>query len=140
MASFLSSEIAKKYLSNVEPKNHFKLHQGSSIHNLSELSEALDVMDQNSFDHHVYKGRNDFAVWINDVIGDQRLAKEVGSLKLRTHIRNVINRRIVELEALSKGYMPIVEDKSGVRNFLLGLFIGAVLVAVGAYLYFRKFL
>jgi hypothetical protein len=140
MASFLSSETAKKYLSNAESRKHFKLHLGSNIRSLSELSEALDVMDQASYDHHVHNGVNDFSVWISDVIGDDRLAKEVAKLKLRTHIRNAINKRIVELEALSKGYMPAVEDKKGLKNFFLGFMVGAILVAVGAYLYFRRLL
>ena len=48
---------------------------GRVISNLIELQQALGDMADEVFVHHVTKEKNDFADWIENVLGDVELAK-----------------------------------------------------------------
>lgn len=122
---YLSSEYAKKLLSNVDAHHHFHVHTGSGLKNLYELSEALEIMDEATFKHHVNKEKNDFANWIRDVIGDLKLAEEIVNYYDKKRISNSVKNRIKELE-LSIAEQPHVRAafKIGIYDFIMGLVIG----------------
>lgn len=71
--------------------------------NLSDFKEAVKKVDVKSLEFHVPRG--DMEKWIRDVLGDERLAKEIEGLKwfrlsgepLRTRILKAIDARIKEL-------------------------------------------
>ncbi|OIO63655.1 hypothetical protein COT48_06245 [Candidatus Woesearchaeota archaeon CG08_land_8_20_14_0_20_47_9] len=91
-------------LSDVPPGQHFNIHMGSSIRNIRELAEAIDIMDERSFKHHMRDDKNDFATWVKDVIGDFELAAEMQRINTREGLVNAIKRRILDLaEAESSG-------------------------------------
>jgi hypothetical protein len=71
---------AAKILSDVPAEKCFWANNGWIIKNLKELPIALENMSDETFVYHVNKGKNDFAKWIDDVIGDKELAKGIGKI------------------------------------------------------------
>lgn len=122
---YLSSEYARKILSDVDAHHHFNVHTGSGLKNIYELSEALEIMDENTFSHHVNREKNDFANWVRDVIGDLKLAEEIVNYYERKRILKAVKNRIRELE-LSIAEQPRAREilKIGIYDFILGIVIG----------------
>lgn len=78
----------------IKQENYFWLNNGSQIRNLYELSKALENMPEELFNHHVTGEKNDFAVWIDSVVGDKELANRVLAAKTSRVMSIHINRRI----------------------------------------------
>jgi len=123
----LFPEDAKLILMDVVPKHEFNIHMGTSIKNLQELADALEIMDENTFKHHVTKDKNDFSNWIRDVINDIDLSKELLKAKTREETLKTVRKRIEELDKLQKSYCPKEQLRCGVREFFCGLIIGIIL-------------
>jgi len=130
----LFPEDAKSILSDVNPENKFNLHMGTSIVNLGELAEALEIIDDVSFKHHVTKEKNDFSNWVRDIIGDIELSNDLLKAETRKKAFEIVSQRIEHLKGLKKDY-PIKEKVSLINNeffigLLLGLVIGFVISAI----------
>ncbi len=124
---FLTSTDAQKLLSGVKSSSVFKLHMGSDITSLRDLAEALDVMDDTSFKHHVTKEKNDFSKWVRDAIGDEELADYLEKTKDRRKMLQAVKRRIEFLENIkTESRMSTFFVRYGVVDFLIGLLIGIV--------------
>lgn len=125
----LTSEKAAELLGDVKESNSFRLHMGTSLKNLGQLAEALDIMADATFNHHVNGSKNDFAAWIRHSIGDNELAEQISGVKDRRKIVSLVKRRAEYLEKKS------IEDKlsgrefltCGVTDFVLGAVIGFVI-------------
>ena len=126
MPESISLEKAEKILSEVHPNREFKLHLGANLKSLYELSEALDIMSEASFSHHVTKQKNDFASWIRDVIGDTKLAHHVDKMNKKKDISDAVKLRIKELERVSYHSMLGDELRAGAREFLAGVIVGFI--------------
>jgi len=103
-------------LSDVSPNQYFHLKDGKSIKNLLELATALRTMDDNVFFHHVNNKRNDFANWIRDVVGDDKLAYKVFKQKNKHDIRVLIEKRILKLKNPGKVRKSIHKIKNKSLN------------------------
>jgi alpha-amylase len=90
-------ERARSLLSKVPPDKVFWLHDGRSLSGLEELRDALASMDQGLFQRHAQPGKNDFARWIIDVIGDTKLAKEMAKCRTAKSAFARVESRINEL-------------------------------------------
>lgn len=75
--------MIKKPWAEAKPENYFWLHQGPALKNLPELKEALGTMTEEQFVHHVNPGKNDFAKWVREVLGDKGTAKRLARIKTR---------------------------------------------------------
>ena len=53
----------------------------------NKLEEALEIISDESFKHHVGKGRNDFHKWVKREVNDPALAEKIKLIKSQT-IRN----------------------------------------------------
>lgn len=73
----ITKDKAKCWLSDVPEDKSFRCHSGEMLRNLKELSAALANMSQETYQHHVSKDRNDFSIWVRDVIGDVTLANQL---------------------------------------------------------------
>jgi len=95
--------MAKKsnahFLNDVMPENCFWCCDGTIIKNLSELEFALKKMKVKTFNHHVNKDKNDFSSWINDVIGDVKLADD---LKKSTDKKSISKKVSDKVKSLKK--------------------------------------
>ena len=92
------NEEYSKFLSDVSPQKVFWVHNDGSLKNLDDLAMVLEMMPDDVFKHHVNRDKNDFANWINEVIGDIELAKDIRKLKTRDVIFKVIKKRISDLQ------------------------------------------
>ena len=68
---------------NISPDKYFVLKDGRQLKDYRELASALDSLNDDVFNFHVNKDRNDFSNWINDVFQEHELAE---------HIRHIHNR------------------------------------------------
>ncbi|MCX8147098.1 MAG: DUF5752 family protein [Candidatus Woesearchaeota archaeon] len=124
----LTPEKVEKILSDAPPEKVFKLHMGTNIKNLRELAEALEIMADRTFEHHVTNEKNDFSNWVNDVIGDHELAEKIKKAKTREEMIGIVRKRVdflerkpVEHELCKKEFMSC-----GARDFAIGTLVGFV--------------
>jgi hypothetical protein len=90
---------AERILARVPEKNGFHCADGKVIRSLQELENALATMSGDTFARHVSAERNDFAVWVRDVLGDAQLAQEIDAQRNRSHSSRSIARRIFFLRS-----------------------------------------
>jgi len=125
MADYLTSKDAERMLSNVNPKQAFKLHMGSEITDLKSLFEALNIMDDTSFKHHVTGSKNDFANWVRDVLDDKDLASALHSTKDRMHMIQLVKKRVQFLDSIkTEQGLSTVFMAYSVLDFIIGLAVG----------------
>ena len=123
----LFSKDINPILMDVVPKHEFNIHMGTSIKNLQELAEALEIMNDGAFKHHVTKDRNDFSNWVRNVIEDIGLSKDLLKAKTRKRAFEAVSHRINQLKNLKSGH--VAKDKTNLftDRFLIGLILGLVL-------------
>jgi hypothetical protein len=73
----VTREVAKKLLSSVPENYAFRCCDGRLIRNVRELGKTLAHMADESFYYHVNQNKNDFSKWVNDMIGDEKLARHL---------------------------------------------------------------
>ena len=56
---------------------YFFLNNGICIKNLNDLRKTLDIIDQDTYDHHVSELRNDFSDWVKHALHKHDLAKKM---------------------------------------------------------------
>jgi hypothetical protein len=95
----ISKEEANRRLGDVPDDKRFWCHDGKIIKNLRELGKALDDMSDETFHYHSGEGRNDFSNWIRDVVGDEKLAKDLSKAKSRIQASKAVAQRISFLES-----------------------------------------
>ncbi|PIN70147.1 hypothetical protein COV93_02725 [Candidatus Woesearchaeota archaeon CG11_big_fil_rev_8_21_14_0_20_43_8] len=76
---------------SVSPSQYFRLKNGSEIRNLNELFGAVKTMDDMDFSHHVNEVKNDFAVWVRDVLKENWLADDLSRTSSRVEFQNVLS-------------------------------------------------
>jgi len=95
----ISREEAKRRLGDVPDEKRFWCQDGKAITNLKELGKALNDMGDETFHYHSSEGRNDFSKWIREVVGDERLANDLGKAKSRLQASQAVAKRISFLES-----------------------------------------
>ncbi|MBN2422960.1 hypothetical protein JXB41_07070 [Candidatus Woesearchaeota archaeon] len=91
-------EDAKRILSNVPEDKAFYVCNGTTLKNLDETAKFLKKVDAATFQNHVNNEKNDFFAWINNTIGDIKLANQIKNLKTSGAISKKIQSRIRELK------------------------------------------
>ena len=131
----VTAKEAEHILREVKGNSSFRLHMGADIKSLKELAEALDIMADKAFSHHITESRNDFSVWVRDVLGDEELARKIAQMKNKAAIRFAIIRRIEEHEnKMAETHVTTTELLNmGAVDFLIGMiigFVGGIIVAM----------
>ncbi|MBI2143474.1 hypothetical protein HYU20_04010 [Candidatus Woesearchaeota archaeon] len=99
--------VAKGILARVPFHVSFWLCTNESLRSLADVSEALQKATDDVFRYHVNRDKNDFEVWIRDVIKDKDLAREIARVKTRETLIRKISERVEELTAnVKKGMKP----------------------------------
>lgn len=99
--------VAKGILAKVPFHVSFWLCTNESLRSLADVSEALQKASDDVFRYHVNRDKNDFEVWIRDVIKDKDLAREIARVKTRETLIRKITERVDELRAnVKKGMKP----------------------------------
>lgn len=102
--SGINKENAKNILSNVPENKVFWLNDGRILRNLHDLSVVLGNLNEEAFEYHVNKEKNDFKNWINDVIGDKELANDISKTKSKEIMSKKVKTRINQLNSLIKAH------------------------------------
>ncbi len=120
---------AEKIMGEVPEEHHFRLHMGTNISNLRELAEALEIMADRTFHHHVSRTKNDFSTWIRDAVGDEELAERVRKLDSKKAMLKEIKKRIDLLERKPSEHEICTQHfmKCGVNDFAVGAVVGFVI-------------
>jgi len=95
----ISKEEANRRLVDVPDEKRFWCHDGKLIKNLGELEKALNDMRDETFHYHSGEGRNDFSSWIRDVVGDDKLAKDLSKAKSRIQASKAVAQRVSFLQS-----------------------------------------
>jgi hypothetical protein len=90
----ISKEEAQRRLGDVPDDKRFWCQDGKVIKNLKELEEALNNMSDETFHHHSGEGRNDFSNWTRDVVGDDKLARDLSKAKSRIQASKAVAERV----------------------------------------------
>ncbi|MFH1398514.1 MAG: hypothetical protein ABIG95_00190 [Candidatus Woesearchaeota archaeon] len=101
----------------------FKLHKTAiEISNLFELSEALEIMSKESYEHHVNDKKNDFATWVREVVKDTDLSSRLRDANTKEKAQKMIRQRIKELET-PKGEKKVT---TYMDHFTVGFVVGVI--------------
>lgn len=69
----------------------FWSHDGQILSNLADLSFAIGSMDDSIFLHHVNDERNDFADWVEQVLGDEECAKALRRSGKKSQAQKIVD-------------------------------------------------
>jgi hypothetical protein len=95
----ISKEEAQRRLGDVPDEKRFWCRDGKSIKNLRELGKALVDISDETYHYHLGEGRSDFSKWTREVVGDQKLANDLGKAKSRTQASQAVAKRISFLQS-----------------------------------------
>lgn len=73
----ITRTVAEKWLGNVPEGQRFWCQDGRVLENLPELEAALADMSELTFRSHSNETKNDFSNWVRDVIGDEKLSRDL---------------------------------------------------------------
>lgn len=94
-------EHAERRLADVPEQYVFWCHDGQIIKNIRELKEAFDLMSDEVYSYHANKEKSDFGKWVKDIIGDEKLARDLSkSLDKRQAFEYVKTREMFLLSKL----------------------------------------
>lgn len=95
--------LRKKVLSDCRPDWAFWTCNGRIIRNIYELANSIEAMDDHDFTYHVNldNQKNDFAVWIKNVLNDEELARRLKSVMDKKTYIEIIRDRIKQFEQIN---------------------------------------
>jgi len=95
----ITKDVAKERLADVPDDVVFRCCDGRIMRNLKELEDVLAGMENEVFVHHVTEERNDFRKWVNDVIRDEKLARDLEKSLNSEQAAKAVSSRIAFLES-----------------------------------------
>lgn len=121
-----------KQIQDVAQEHTFRLHKTEiEIRNLHELADALEIMSDESYSHHVSAERNDFANWVNVALKDVEMGNKLAVSKSRKQslaiVQNHIKRaqgKTVQPSLMQQTHFKILEFAVGILfGILIGIFL-----------------
>lgn len=76
MPRLTKKDIALR-LASVPEDKALRGPEGFAFRTLVDLGKGLRYMSQETFSQHVTSARNDFANWVREAIGDEKLARDL---------------------------------------------------------------
>jgi hypothetical protein len=95
--------LREKVLSDCRPDKAFWTCNGTIARNIYELVNAVRALNADAFKYHVNddNNKNDFAKWIDEVLEDRILAKQLDRIRDKDKYLGVIEKRIKLLESVN---------------------------------------
>ncbi len=111
-------------LARVPMHASFWLCTNENLRSIADVSKALEKASDDVFRYHVNRDKNDFEVWIRDVVKDKDLAREIARVKTRETLIRKITERVEALRGvagrsdsgISKKKAKKVRRKAAKRN------------------------
>lgn len=95
----VTEELARIYLRDVEPMwKAFWFHMHLVAKNLAEFAEGMGQISDEVFAYHASGQKNDFAGWVQEVIGDSVLARRLEAVSTKEDTARVLRDRVAELK------------------------------------------
>ncbi len=94
----VSKSAAKARLGDIPKEKRFWCHDGRFLKNLEELKTALEQMAEETFRYHSNETKTDFSNWVRDVIGDEKIAKDLLNCTTRGQAARSVTGRIIWLK------------------------------------------
>ena len=94
----ITKTIARKRLADIPQEKRFWCSDEQVLKNLPELKVALEQMSEETFRYHSNEFRNDFSNWVRDVIGEEKLSRDLQKSATRAQAAKVIADRITWLK------------------------------------------
>ena len=79
----MTKSVSEGRLGDVPLDKQFWCCDGRYLKNLGELEAALEGMTDDTFRCHVKETKSDFSNWVRDVIGDEKLARDLQKRTVR---------------------------------------------------------
>jgi hypothetical protein len=89
------------FLADVPQEYVFWCCDGQILKNLKQLRDAFSVMSEDTFAYHVNKAKNDFCIWVRDIIKDDVLAGDMLKATSKTKSAKIVGERIAFLSGRS---------------------------------------
>lgn len=97
-----TKQDAARVLADVVGDKSFFCRDGCVAKNLHQLADCLSQISEESFRHHVNEAKNDFVSWVRDVLGDDKLAKELAQVTEHKEAAKIVRERIAWLQKKMK--------------------------------------
>ncbi|MAG16150.1 hypothetical protein CMO88_03750 [Candidatus Woesearchaeota archaeon] len=107
---------ARRILRKVPNTDMFWLCTNENLKSLSELALSLEKVNDDIFRYHVNRDKNDFEVWIREVIKDKELAREIARVKTKETLIRKINERVSSIKRIVKLHRTLLEKKRAKKS------------------------
>ncbi len=94
----ITKTVAEKLLADVAHEKWFWCSDGRGLRNLPELETALKEMGAETFHYHSNEVKSDFSNWVHDVVGDEKLARDLRKSTTQTQAAKSVADRIAWLK------------------------------------------
>jgi hypothetical protein len=94
----VTKSVAKERLGDVSQEKQFWCCDERYVKNLPELKAALEQMTEETFRYHSNETKNDFSNWVRDVIGDEKLSRDLQKSTTREQAAKSVAERIIWLK------------------------------------------
>ncbi len=98
MARILKQD-AEQLLASVPDDQAFWCQNGKKLSSMKELKDALPKMANAVFSAHSNETKSDFSKWVADVIGDEKLARDLAKARDKAEAAKAVKSRIEFLSA-----------------------------------------
>ncbi len=92
-------EDAERLLGDVPDEYLFQCCDGRTLRNMRDLEKALISMADETYAFHSNTEKADFSVWVSDVIGDEKLARDLAKSPNQAQAARNVTSRAVFLES-----------------------------------------
>jgi len=92
-----NKEDAQRVLRHVPDVKRFYCHDGEILNTIYDLKTALDKMHNSTYRHHVTDEKNDFARWVREVLGDDKLSRDIARCQSQKETVAIVSDRIIWL-------------------------------------------
>ena len=75
---------------NIKPEHQFVRASGDKIKNLQSLIDTMRTMQSDEFGTHVNENKNDFATWVNDVLGLSKLSQNLRKAETKEQMLDIL--------------------------------------------------
>ena len=95
----MTIQVAETMLGDVPVEKSFWCHDGRYLKNLDELKDALEQMTDEVFLYHSNEEKTDFSNWVKDVIGDEKLSRDLLKYTTKAEKAQAIAARVTWLRS-----------------------------------------
>jgi hypothetical protein len=95
----VTQSVARQRLGDVAEDEQFWCQNGQVFKNLRDMEIAFDQMGDDTFRYHASEAKNDFSNWVRDVIGDEKLARDLQKSANHAQAGKAIASRIAWLRS-----------------------------------------